>query len=345
MAAATMRAEGLAVRALGVAYGATRAVDGVDLDVGDAEIVAVLGPSGCGKSTLLRAIAGLEPDITGSVAWQQEPLDTTPAHQRRFALMFQDYALFPHRDVGGNVEFALRMQRVGAPTRAARVAELLAFVGLSDFERRPVTTLSGGESQRVALARALAADPRLLMLDEPLGSLDLDLRTRLLGELGRLLRSTGVSVLYVTHDHSEAFALADRVAVMRAGRIVQTAVPQELWEAPVSEWVATFLGFGPTVDGRCDAGRVEAPWGGFAAPEGLVPGPVRIVFRPGGADLDPVGEVTGRIVGARFAGEGWVHDVAISGEVVVPVASERLVPSGSAVRVSIDASQLCCFAV
>lgn len=216
-------------------------LDCVELAVAQGEIVAVLGPSGCGKTTLLRAIAGLQPLDGGRITWDGEDLARVPTHARRFGLMFQDYALFPHRDVGGNVGFGLRMAHRSAADIDQRVGDVLAVVGLAGFEHRRIDTLSGGEQQRVALARSLAPEPRLLMLDEPLGALDRVVRERLLGELPGLLRRLGTTALYVTHDHSEAEALADRVAVMRAGRVEQVGRPEELRAEPASEFVAEFF--------------------------------------------------------------------------------------------------------
>ncbi|TGO06683.1 thiamine ABC transporter, ATPase component [Serinibacter arcticus] len=222
----------------------TTAVDGVDLDVAGGEVLALLGPSGCGKSSLLRAIAGLEPLSAGSVAWGEEPLTAVPTHRRGFGLMFQDGQLFPHRDVGRNVAYGLRGTRWGAPrpVRDERVTAMLELVGLAGYERRAVTTLSGGQAQRVALARSLAPSPRLLLLDEPLSSLDRRLREDLVGELGAVLRTAGTTALYVTHDHDEAFTVADRVGVMLEGRLVRVAKPDALRAAPATPEVAAFLG-------------------------------------------------------------------------------------------------------
>ncbi len=218
------------------------ALDGVDLTVDDGAVVAVLGPSGSGKSTLLRAIAGLEPLAGGSIAWDSQDLAGVPPYKRRFGLMFQDYALFPHKDVAGNVAFGLRMQRRGADEVRARVTEVLALVDLDGFEHRSVTTLSGGEQQRVALARALAPEPRLLMLDEPLGALDRTLRERLTADLDQLLHRIGMTSIYVTHDHAEARAIGDQLVVMRAGRVEQVGSPDEVVAHPANDFVRTFVG-------------------------------------------------------------------------------------------------------
>jgi thiamine transport system ATP-binding protein len=232
----------LAVEDVSVAFGATLALDGVSLAVAAGETLAVLGPSGSGKSTLLRAIAGLTPPDRGRIELAGRDLAGVPAHERGVGLVFQDGVLFPHRDVAGNVEFGLRVARVPAAGRRARVAEVLELVGLRGFERRSVTTLSGGEGQRVALARALAPEPRMLLLDEPLGALDGPLRARLVDDLEALFDRLAVTAVYVTHDVGEAFALGDRVAVLRNGRLVQCADPDALWARPRDEWTARFLG-------------------------------------------------------------------------------------------------------
>lgn len=225
------------------------AVDQASLTVGTGDVVAVLGPSGCGKSSLLRAVAGVEPVASGTVSWDGADLERVPVHRRGFGLMFQEGQLFPLRDVGGNVEFGLQMARIDAPQRRERVRELLELVGLAGFETRPIATLSGGEQQRVALARALAPRPRLLLLDEPLSALDRGLREHLAGELAQILRRAKTTALYVTHDHDEAFTVADEIALMRSGRIVQIGTAAQLWDAPVDAEAAAFLGYRVVADG------------------------------------------------------------------------------------------------
>ena len=205
---------GLRVRGLAISYDGREILREIDLDVAPDEIVALLGPSGSGKSSLLRCIAGVQQPEAGTIAWDGEPITTTPAHRRRIGLVFQDPLLFPHRDVGANIGFGLV-----AEGREQRVAELLDLVGLAGFERRDVATLSGGEAQRVALARALAPRPRLLLLDEPFGALDRDLRDRLAVDVRALLRAQGTPAIHVTHDREEAALIADRV--------VQLAPPGE----------------------------------------------------------------------------------------------------------------------
>ena len=237
----TSASTGLSVRGLAVTYGDLRAVDGVDLEVAAGEVVALLGASGSGKSSLLRAVAGLEDVAAGEVAWDGRSMVRVPVHKRGFGLMFQDGQLFEHRDVGSNIAYGL----TGLPRaqRGERVREMLELVGLPGFERRRVTTLSGGQAQRVALARALAPAPRLLLLDEPLSALDRALREQLATDVRTILRQGGTTALYVTHDQDEAMTVADRVGVMEAGRLLRLDTPQRLWADPASSKVARFLGF------------------------------------------------------------------------------------------------------
>ena len=224
------------------AYGSIRAVDGVNLDLRPGETLALLGPSGCGKSTLLRLVAGLEPPTRGRIFSGDRDITALPPQRRGFGMVFQDYALFPHLNVEKNVAFGLVEAGWTKETRRARVGELLGLVGLAGYEKRRVFELSGGQQQRVALARSLAPKPALLLLDEPLSNLDATLRDELKRELGRILGELSVSALFVTHDQSEAMTIADRVAVMRSGRLEQVATPADLFAAPASLWVARFLG-------------------------------------------------------------------------------------------------------
>ena len=237
----TSTSTGLSVRGLAVTYGDLHAVDGVDLEVAAGEVVALLGASGSGKSSLLRAVAGLEDVAAGEVAWDGRSMVRVPVHKRGFGLMFQDGQLFEHRDVGSNIAYGLT--DLPRAQRGERVREMLELVGLPGFERRRVTTLSGGQAQRVALARALAPAPRLLLLDEPLSALDRALREQLATDVRTILRRGGTTALYVTHDQDEAMTVADRVGVMEAGRLLRLDTPQRLWADPGSSKVARFLGF------------------------------------------------------------------------------------------------------
>jgi len=273
-----------------VAFDGSVAVDGVDLAVEDGEVVAVLGPSGCGKSTLLRAVAGLEPLRAGRIAWDGADLAGTPTHRRGFALMFQDGQLFDHLTVARNVGYARRLQGLSRAAVRAEVGDLLDLVGLGGYAERLPRTLSGGERQRVALARSLAARPRLLLLDEPLSALDAGLRGRLAGDLRRILTEAGTTALLVTHDHDEAYAVADRLAVMRAGRLIQDGPTGEVWARPADAETALFLGYTRVLDATAaaalvgrDTGRVAVRASAVRAepgPSGGMPAVVRSV-RPG----------------------------------------------------------------
>lgn len=280
-----------------VRYGQRVALDAVRLEVAAHDIVSVLGPSGSGKSTLLRVVAGLQRADSGRVLLSGVDQRGVPVHRRGVGLMFQDHQLFPQRDVGGNLAFGLRMHGVARAEQQRRVAELLELVGLPGAGRRAVSALSGGEQQRVALARALAPEPRLLMLDEPLGQLDRGLRERLVLELRELFGRLGTTVLAVTHDHGEAFALADRVVVMRDGRIAQTGAPLEVWQRPVDEFVARFLGFENVVPARVDGTVADTVWGKIPVPEGSRQGERRLLVRPAGVRL--------RAAGGRAGADGW----------------------------------------
>jgi len=228
----------LEVKELDVVIDSTPILENVSLEVADSEIVAVLGPSGSGKSTLLRAIAGLVEPATGEIRWDGHSIDGVPPHKRGFGLMFQGYALFPHMTVAGNVGFGLKM---AGDHDAAAVEEALVSVGLGGFGPRRVESLSGGEQQRVALARTLAPKPDLVMLDEPLGALDRNLRQKLVTETRQILEERDVTAIVVTHDREEAVAMSDRLALMRAGTIVQTGHLDELLANPADEWVKGFI--------------------------------------------------------------------------------------------------------
>ena len=224
------------------AYGDIVSLRGVTLDLEAGEILSLLGPSGCGKTTLLRIIAGLETEYDGAVVFEGEDMRAVPAHRRGFGLMFQDFALFPHLSTAGNIAYGLKRQGLGRKEIDEKVQSLLQRVGLEGLDERDVASLSGGQKQRVALARSLAPNPRLLMLDEPLGSLDAQLRDELALELRRIIKSAGLSAIYVTHDHREAYAVADRIAVMNIGCVRQQGSPRQVYRQPSCGFVARFLG-------------------------------------------------------------------------------------------------------
>lgn len=294
-------------------YAGVPALCDVSLSVAAGEIVALLGPSGCGKTTLLRIVAGLETPESGDVRLDGTDMAGVPTHTRDFGLMFQDYALFPHKNVFDNVAFGLRMHRHDEDASDAditgRVNEALAMVGLRAFERRSVSELSGGEAQRVALARSLAPRPRLLMLDEPLGSLDRATRERLMLELRDILTGVHVTALYVTHDQTEAFSIADRVVIMNVGRIEQVGAPESLYRRPATAFVARFLGMTNLAPGRVTAaGEVVCTWGTLpAVTDGFAVGAeVRVLIRTEAATL-PTGAtalttVAGTLTSVTFRG-------------------------------------------
>lgn len=301
-----------------------RVLHNISLHVPPGSVTALLGPSGSGKSTLLNLIAGLQRAESGSILWNATPLDDVPVHQRGIGFMFQDYALFPHLNVAQNITFGLRMAGWSKTEQARRLTEVLELVNLRGFERRDVFTLSGGEQQRVALARALAPRPRLLLLDEPLGALDRALREHLLTEVGDILRQTRQTAIYVTHDQTEAFTLADTVAVLRAGQLMQMATPREMYRAPASPWVARFLGLSNLFEGICTRGpegwEVQSPLGhlplGDSAPH---TGPVRFLLRADALTLGEAGpqRLRGILESASFRGKTIQAKLRIASEFVM----------------------------
>ena len=285
-------------------------LSGVSFEVGAGETVCLLGASGSGKSTLLRIIAGLERPESGQVLWDGKNLAPVPAHERNFGLVFQDYALFPHLPVAENVAFGLKMRNLPKNEIKLRVTESLRQVNLSGFAERSVTDLSGGEQQRVALARALATRPRMLMFDEPLGALDRALRDHLLEELRQILHESGIPAIYVTHDQEEAFAIADRIALLHEGQIEQIGAPAEVFARPVSGWVANFLGLGNVLEGKLVAGgRVETKFGVVdivCEREAGMGESVALLVRPEGVQLSPDGKgLRGRVADVLFQKNGY----------------------------------------
>jgi thiamine transport system ATP-binding protein len=333
-APARVQVDGATVR-----FGSRTALDDVSLAVAPEEVVAILGPSGSGKSTLLRAITGLQPLDAGRVEVDGVDQAGVPVHERGVGLMFQDQALFPHRDVAGNVAFGLRMQGVDRTSTAGRVAELLDLVGLPGTEHRPVHELSGGEQQRVALARALAPAPRVLLLDEPLGALDRTLRDRLVADLRHLFTEQALTVVAVTHDQTEAFTVADRIAVMDEGRVVQVGTPAEVWGAPRSRRVALLLGLTNVVAATVRAGTADTPWGDLPV-AGAADGPIDVLVRPAGVVPDPDGPLEVDVRVAVFHGSRTSLELAVVGAPALPlhadVPSAGAPPRGARLRVRID---------
>ncbi len=326
---ARVRLEGVTKR-----FGVTVAVADVTLDVPEGCFFTLLGPSGCGKTTTLRIVAGFHLPDRGEVYIGEERVTHLPPHRRRTAMVFQEYALFPHMTVGENVAYGLRMRRLPDAQVRSRVAAALELVGLRGVERAFPSQLSGGQQQRVALARALVVEPDVLLLDEPLSNLDAKLRVRVRGEIRQLQRQLGKTVLYVTHDQEEALAISDRVAVMEAGRVLQVGTPVEIYHRPAHRFVADFVGLANFVEGevvgpdavRC-AGVVVRLRG-----DGLAPGRVTVMLRPEALRLHrqpPAGGVVlpGRITGSSFLGTlarywvaagglTWIVDVPAPGETV-----------------------------
>ena len=321
----------LTLRGVTVVFDGRPAVDDVSLKLPDGQVLAVLGPSGCGKSTLLRAVAGLEQLAAGSIAWNGQDVGRVPTHRRGFALMFQDGQLFEHMTVGRNVGYALRLRRASDLER--RVAELLELVGLPSYGDRMPGTLSGGERQRVALARSLAVEPRLLLLDEPLSALDAGLRERLAADLRGILVDAGTTALLVTHDHEEAFAVADRLAVMRSGRIVQQGAIGEVWRQPVDAETALFLGYATVLTGE-QATRLLRAAGLGNAPA--------VALRRSALAVDADGPLQGTVVSSRLTPDQvrLRLDVPGLGELDAVAPLDRHPGPGAEVMLRVDRTRL-----
>jgi ABC-type Fe3+/spermidine/putrescine transport system ATPase subunit len=302
----------LTINNISKTYNGILALRSVSFTVGKGEIVAILGPSGCGKSTLLSIIAGLEFPNEGEILWDGDSIASIPTYKRGFGLMFQDNMLFPHKNVHDNVIFGLEMLKYKKVEMDHRVDRVLEFVGLSDYRNRDVHTLSGGEQQRVALARSLAPNPRLLMLDEPFSSLDRNLRERLLYELRGILAIMNQTAIYVTHDQEEAFALADRIIVMDRGQVIQSGTPEAIYNKPVSEFVARFLGFKNFLWGTLQGKEVQISIGDSQfsisiADQMVSPGrdgSIQVLFRPNAVQIGEGGgyQISGKVKERSFHG-------------------------------------------
>lgn len=303
-APASLTSDGATVQLSGVVknYGQHRALDAIDLVIEPGEFVALLGPSGCGKTTALRALSGLEIVDEGRILIDGEDVAAVPTNKRDIGMVFQSYSLFPHMTALENVEFGLRMRKVVKNERAARAAEALELVGLGRFAERFAHQLSGGQQQRVALARALVTRPRVLLLDEPLSALDAKVRVQLRDEIRRIQTDLGITTVFVTHDQEEALAVADRVAVMREGRIEQIGTPEELYTAPATAFVADFVGLSNRVPAEHSAGVVLVH--GTKLPllgERLPDGPVTAYVRPEDIAIEAKG-IPATVVASSFLG-------------------------------------------
>ncbi|MCX8999573.1 ABC transporter ATP-binding protein [Rhizobiaceae bacterium BDR2-2] len=289
----------LSLEKLRLSYGSTVAVESLDLTIGKGELVALLGPSGCGKTTTMRAIAGLLAPAGGTIRLDGADITRVAANRRQIGLVFQSYALFPHLTVFDNVAFGLRLKGLKGDGLRAKVEAGLASVGLSAYAARKPPELSGGQQQRVALARSMVMEPKVLLLDEPLSNLDARLRLDMRTELQRVQAETGVTMIFVTHDQAEALALADRIVVMREGRIEQIGTPEEIYNSPASRFVADFVGFENIYAIR--DGALHGPKGVVPASGDLPPGAVGLAFRPRHVALGS-GPLAGIVRGVSFAG-------------------------------------------
>lgn len=303
----------------------------IDLTVNQGEIICLLGESGSGKSTLLRVIAGLESRYTGNIIVDSQPVQNIPTHKRGFGLMFQDFALFPHMTVAQNVAFGLRMQGIAKNEQNCIVDEMLNLVALDGYQKREIDALSGGQKQRVALARSLAPRPKLLMLDEPLGSLDAGLRERLVLEIRQIIKQIGLTALYVTHDQQEAYAIADRIAVMNEGRIEQYDTAENLYRQPKTAFVAQFLGLTNIVSTDFLRKYIDLPQN-----------PATYLLHPDSLSLDAKGQLEAIVTGRVFQGDRYrltlkIDDVELN---MNTITTNDIPLAGQIVHISLNPSAI-----
>ena len=343
----------IALREVTKRFGAATAVDRVSLEIGDGELFTLLGPSGCGKTTLLRMIAGFASVDGGDIRFGERRVDGLPPYARNIGMVFQNYALWPHMTVRGNVTYGLRLRKLAAAEIGRRLAAGLAKVNLTGLEDRYPGQLSGGQQQRVALARALVLNPDILLLDEPLSNLDAKIRVQVRGEIRALQKDLGITTIYVTHDQEEALSLSDRVAVMRDGRVQQVAPPKALYERPANRFVADFVGTNNFIPGvvteRAGAHVLVAtalgPVCARPAVE-LAPGAACVLaVRPENVALDGAGEnvVEGHVRLAAYLGNTLRYDIETSTGLVLKVDvgdpwHHEVLPAGRPVRVAFPAS-------
>jgi putative spermidine/putrescine transport system ATP-binding protein len=349
--AQTARPGGTSVRLqdLSRSFGAVRALDGLSLEIAPGELVALLGPSGCGKTTALRIVAGFETADTGAVIVDGKDMSPVPAARRDMGMVFQSYSLFPNMHALDNVAFGLRMRKLGSAERRRRAGELLEMVGLADQAKQYPHQLSGGQQQRVALARALAIEPRVLLLDEPLSALDAKVRLQLREQIRTLQQRLGTTTMFVTHDQEEALSMADRVGVMRRGKLEQIAAPDELYSQPATAFVAEFVGVMNRIPAelRGDAAvyalgctvPAKVTEGGKGQPQG--DGAVDVLVRPEGLTMEVVENGNGIVTTRTFLGSVTRVGVLLSGDVTVqvdkPSSEAAALPPGTAVQVSLPA--------
>ncbi len=330
----------LELDALSKSYSGVVAVERLSLSVASGECIALLGPSGCGKTTTLRMVAGFIRPDSGHIRLAGRPLEHEPPHRRRIGMVFQAYALFPHMTAAGNVAFGLETRRLPKREVQDRTRAALALVGLDALGGRYPGQMSGGQQQRVALARALVIEPDLLLLDEPLSNLDASLRAGMRAEIDRLRRRLGITTLFVTHDQEEAMALADRVAVLRAGRLMECAAPPDLTERPGRVFTATFLGARTVLPGRVVAGAFVTTGGQSIIPA-LSPGMTHVVLRASRLQLHPAGMDPGgaplswpaTVTEATWLGDHVAYEVTAGPHCiqVLRPTTEAPLPAGTAV--------------
>lgn len=331
-------------------YGREKILDGVNFRVGEKEVVCLLGSSGSGKSTILRIIAGFENPDGGSVLYNGTNIVNEPVHKRNFGLVFQDYALFPHMTVYDNVAFGLKMHGISGSDLNNKVDQALKQVGMQNFRVRRVTELSGGEQQRVALARSLVVRPSLLMLDEPLGALDYSLRQTLIRELKDILGKNGIPAIYVTHDREEAMALADRIAILCNGRIIQDDSPEKLFDHPVNIWCAEFLGYHNFLTGKA-AGDGKIRIGNFGkevllSDQGDADGDVRILLKPGFVNLEDMAQSRAALVldavsiESTYRGDYYDVVLKIDANADITLKSVSKILPGERVKLRFDSDDL-----
>ena len=338
----------LELRGIDQAYGPHAVIKNLSLTLARGCIACLLGPSGCGKTTVLRSIAGFEPILSGEIRLDGQvvsrPGYALPAEQRRIGMVFQDYALFPHLDAEGNVAFGLA--HLPRTQRRSRAREALAAVGLEDSTRKYPHELSGGQQQRVALARALASQPRLVLLDEPFSSLDVELRERLAAEVRSLLKAQGMTAVMVTHDQQEAFAIADEIGIMHGGAILQWDTAYNLYHRPAHRFVADFVGEGAFVRGRRSAlGRIELEQENRDAP-GSAWQPVDVLLRPDDVVHDPAGSLRAQVVKKAFRGAQILYTLRLPGgeQVLSLIPSHHDYAVGTSIGIRLEVDHLVAFA-